>query len=227
MSYYHGPNLVTNGLVLNLDAADRNSYPGSGTSWFDMSGNGYTGTLTNSPTYNTTNGGQIIMDGTNDYVVTPSFYDFSITNQITATIWCKSNTSTWNNTGFLLSKRDQFIIHPNEGSKEVTVYVNTTTGGWQSIFFTPSVEITTYNSYTLHYTSTIIRIYFNGTLITTNNSIGATLSSSTSQLYIGSDSLITSRYFNGTIASATIYNRALSDAEVLQNYNAQKSRFGL
>ena len=184
------------------------------------------GELVNSPTFSYTNGGNIVLDGTNEYIVTSNFYDLAITNQITATIWCKSNTATWNDYGFLISKRDQFIIHPTISSKEVVVYVNTTTGGWQSIFFTPSVEITTFNSYTLHYTSGILKIYFNGVLITTNNSVGATLSSSTSQLYIGRDSTL-SRYFNGAVSSVYVYNRALSDAEVLNNYNAQKSRFGL
>jgi hypothetical protein len=54
MSFYHGPTIVTNGLVLGLDAADRNSYPGSGTSWFDISGKGRNAPINGSPTF--TNG---------------------------------------------------------------------------------------------------------------------------------------------------------------------------
>jgi hypothetical protein len=226
MSFFHGPTIVTNGLVLSLDAADKNSYPGSGTTWVDISRNEHNGTLTSNPTFNSGSGGSINFDGQNSYVVTPNFYNLSTTNQITATIWCKSNTSTWNDYGFLLSKRDQFIIHPGMSSKQVEFYVNTTIAGWQSVSFTPSAEITTFNSYTLNYTSGVLKIYFNGALITTNNSVGATLSSSTSQLYIGRDSTL-SRYFNGAVSSVYVYNRALSDAEVLNNYNAQKSRFGL
>lgn len=198
----------------------------TGGGWKDRTQYENNGELVNGPTYTSNNGGNIILDGTNDYIITPSFYDLSITNQITATIWCKSNTSTWNDYGFLISKRDQFILHPIINSKEVVAYVNTTTGGWQSIFFTPSPEITTFNSYTLHYTSGVLKIYFNGVLITTNNSVGATLSSSASQLYIGKDSGI-ERYFNGQISSVMIYNRALSDNEILQNYYAHKSRFNL
>ena len=68
MALGHGPTVVTNGLVLALDAADRNSYPGSGTAWTDISGRGNTGTLTNGPTYSSANGGSIVFDGTNDYV---------------------------------------------------------------------------------------------------------------------------------------------------------------
>ena len=71
---YANGKIVTNGLVLSLDAADRNSYPGTGTTWRDMSGNGNNGTLTDGPTFNSNNGGSIVFDGTNDYVaLTPSF----------------------------------------------------------------------------------------------------------------------------------------------------------
>ena len=62
-----GPDLVQNGLVLALDASDRNSYPGSGTTWRDMSGNSNNGTLTNGPTFNSANGGSIVFDGSDDY----------------------------------------------------------------------------------------------------------------------------------------------------------------
>lgn len=213
--------------LINFDfRSTRGTIVATGGGWKDRTQYENNGELVNGPTYTSNNGGNIILDGTNDYIVTPSFYDLSITNQITATIWCKSNTSTWNDYGFLISKRDQFILHPTINSKEVVAYVNTTTGGWQSIFFTPSPEITTFNSYTLHYTSGVLKIYFNGVLITTNNSVGATLSSSASQLYIGKDSGI-ERYFNGQISSVMIYNRALSDNEILQNYYAHKSRFNL
>jgi len=198
----------------------------TGGGWADRTTNANHGELVNNPTYITNYGGQLIFNGSSNYVVTSNFYNLATTNQITATIWCKSNTSTWNDYGFLLSKRNQFLIHPTISSKEVGFFVNTTTGGWESISFTPSVEITTFNSYTLHYINGVLKIYFNGALITTSSSIGATLTSSISQLYIGRDSTL-SRYFNGAVSLVTIYNRALSDSEILQNYNAQKSRFGL
>ena len=68
MSLSRGPKIVTNGLVLYLDAANKKSYPGSGTTWTDLSGNNNTGTLTNGPTFDSNNGGSIVFDGTNDYV---------------------------------------------------------------------------------------------------------------------------------------------------------------
>ena len=68
MALNHGPKLVTDGLVLWMDAADRTSYPGSGTTWTDLTRNGYNGTLTNGPTFSSANGGAIVLDGTDDYV---------------------------------------------------------------------------------------------------------------------------------------------------------------
>ena len=67
MSIHYSPTTVTSGLVLCLDAGNAKSYPGSGTVWTDLSGNGNTGTLINGPTYNSANGGSIVFDGVNDY----------------------------------------------------------------------------------------------------------------------------------------------------------------
>ena len=68
MGLSHSPNIVTDVLVLCLDAANRRSYPGSGNSWLDLSGNGNNGTLTNGPTYSSANGGSLVFDGVDDYV---------------------------------------------------------------------------------------------------------------------------------------------------------------
>lgn len=72
MAFANGPVIVKNGLIFNLDAADRNSYPGSGTTWSDISGNGNNGTLTNGPTFSSDNGGVIVLDGSNDYIANGS-----------------------------------------------------------------------------------------------------------------------------------------------------------
>ena len=70
MAIFYNPRTITDGLVLCLDAANRKSYPGSGTTWTDLSGRGNTGTLTNGPTYSSANGGSIVFDGTDDIVNT-------------------------------------------------------------------------------------------------------------------------------------------------------------
>ena len=68
MGLAHSPSIVTDGLVLCLDAANTKSYPGSGTTWTDISGKGYDGTLTNGPTFSSNYGGNIVLDGSNDFV---------------------------------------------------------------------------------------------------------------------------------------------------------------
>ncbi len=68
MAIQRGPKIATSGLIFAVDAADTNSYPRAGTTWSDLRGRGYNGTLTNGPTFNSSNGGSIVFDGINDYV---------------------------------------------------------------------------------------------------------------------------------------------------------------
>ena len=87
---FNGPNIVTSGLVLSLDAANTKSYPGSGTTWFDISGNNNHFTLFNSPTYNSL--GYFELDGTNDYIRSTNTLDLSISNAVTVEIVLKVNS---------------------------------------------------------------------------------------------------------------------------------------
>jgi len=225
MSYYIGPRIVTDGLNFCLDAANVKSYPGSGTAWTDLSGNGRNGTL-NGPTFSSSNRGVIVFDGTNDYVSVTPMYNFATSNELTAIIWAKSATTTWNEFGFLLSKRDQFIIHPNLSSKDVAYYVNTTAGGWNAKSVTVN-DITIFNQYAMTFIGGNIYAYLNGAFLGSASAGGSTLTTDTGDMYIGWDDGISGRYFNGSVSSVYTYNRALSASEILQNYNAIKTRLGL
>jgi hypothetical protein len=224
MSHNHGGKIVRDGLVLCLDAGNVKSYPESGTSCKDLTGNGYNGALNGGTTFSTSNGGEFVFDGTDDYISVASMYNFATTNQLTAIVWAKSTPSTWNDYGFLLSKRDQFIIHPNISSKDVCCYVNTTTGGWQATCFTPS-NIQVYNQYCMTYNGGPLFTYLNG-VYAGNITANSTLTSDSGELDIGKDDGL-GRYFNGRIGLVQIYNRALSASEILQNYNTTRKRFGL
>lgn len=223
MALIYSPSIVRSGLVFAVDAADRNSYPTTGTTWYDLSGRGKNGDLTNGPTFSSTNGGCIVFDGANDYVNITNVYDFSTTNAVTVEIWAKSTPTLWNDYGFLVSKRDQFIIHPNAGTKDVNFYVNTA-NGWQSTGVTLT-SITEFTCYTLTYNAGVISAYINASF-RNSASVGATLTSDTGDTTIGKDDTL-SRYLYGSVASTRLYNRALSQAEITQNYNAVKSRFAL
>ena len=220
---------VTNGLVLSLDAADKNSYPGSGTVWTDLTSNSRIGTLTNSPTFNSANGGAIIFDGTNDYV---SFSSINMAGlPLGFTAFVKPNAFGAGNsnnaivrkgdnnpTDYAFSLRDSKVALGVEYADDATIPVGNTTlvaGNWYHL--------------AASWNGTSVTFYVNG-VNDGNVSLSATIVDDGKPTYVGGRFLgagTGADIFNGSIASVQMYNRALSLTEVLQNYNAQKSRFGL
>lgn len=229
MAFGNGPRIVTNGLILSLDAGDRNSYPGSGTTWFDLTGNSNSGSLVNGPTFNTGSGGSIVFDGVDDNVTFSSIPGTSfslISSSFTTEFWIY--TTTGSSQGFISSNQSPtnggqyaFVIRSNGifssfyGTVTYTdVYGgDVVTGSW-------SHYVNTFN-----YTNQTSSIYVNGVLKGAGSMQSSPLNTSAS-LIIGRYAF-GGGYLKGNIASAKVYNRALPSQEVLQNYNAQKSRFGL
>ena len=213
--------IVQQGLTLNLDAGNPYSYAGSGTTWFDTSGNSYNGTLTNGPTYSTTNGGIINFDGTDDYSVSTVT---SITNSSTVGIWIKSSNYA--------AKIPLSIASTNYGSGPNIFfsgnYINWNTGDGAGNPFTNS----SYPDSNWHYivvtndSSTNAKLYIDGVLIGTAG-YRSTLSSTSNNFWLGRFSGDNNYTINASIGVAQLYNRVLTAAEVLQNYNATKARFGL
>ena len=130
MAFFRGANVVTDGLVLALDAANTKSYPGSGTTWRDMSGNNITGSLTNGPTFNSANGGSIVFDGTNDSVI---MADNSALNTQTPSVevWIKTNATNQNgfwfekgtvNTQYSLFQEGTNIVWRQDINQEGTIH---------------------------------------------------------------------------------------------------------
>jgi hypothetical protein len=227
-----GENIVTNGLVLYLDAGYNPSYSGSGTNWYDISGYGNNGTLTNSPTYSSTNGGSIVFDGADDYVnigVDKSCNRFTSDFAVCAWVNRSSGGVQWGNiigdyyTNSTANALEWQILIRNDGY--LTVY-NVT--GSYVINITPSgYGANTWINVVLS------RVGSNLTLYANNNPISSvtnttTFGSATGNLNIGIDGNNSSEPFTGKIANVMIYkNKGLTATEVSQNYNAQKSRFGL
>ena len=211
--------MIQDGLVLALDASDKNSYPGSGTAWTDMSGNNNSGSLVNGPTFNSATGGSIVFDGTNDRVSTP----FKPSGYRSYFIWVRYNIITGLSNGYSLT-----------GTQEVNAYnyIGISNGGYFYYYFgTNGQEVTStiLNPNTWYYQGITLsndgfaRAYLNGNLISTLSSgVGNT---STSEFSVGC--INQNHFINGNISSVTQYNRTLSASEILQNYNAQKSRFNL
>ena len=227
MATKYSPKIVTNGLVLSLDAANNKSYPGSGTTWTDLSGNGNTGTLTNGPTFSAANMGSIVFDGVDDYV---NISNASILNNGSQTIniWFLY-TSIPGNGVSVFGKHDSvgsyngynLALYNGEVFCQFKPSTNTTAG-----YVSTAMSANTWTLITVKFTiGSTLTIYKNGNKIST-----AALSSvsMTSQPIRIGRSLDT--YWSplpGRVAGVQIYSQELSDYEVLQNYNATKSRFGL
>lgn len=225
-------NIITDGLVLHLDAGNTSSYPGTGTIWNDLTGNGNNGTLTNGVTYLTNNGGVMSFDGVNDYIEIGStgqgpLYDIG-TGDFTVNMWCaKDRTSTY---GWFISNFDSAVggFAMGAWADTTSLYWRIYPDGWTDSGYNISSDLSFHN-YTLTRNSGTVDVYVDAILVDgANAGFTGTLSSELVPTYLGGRSDgYQNQPWNGNIGSVHIYNRTLSANEVLQNYNATKGRFGL
>lgn len=211
--------IVTNGLQLYLDAGKTASYPGSGTTWYDISGNEDNATLFNSPTYSGDNGGTLLFDGVNDYATTVT------PGQATGTLmtWIKTVTSPY--TGSFFSG----IIDCDTPAQYGTgIGINNST--YQAIlddqFYNPgtNLALNTWEQVALTWNSTTAKFYKNNLNTSTTSYTQGTVTTSN---YVIGKSNANEIYTNAYISVVCIYNRVLDTTEIVQNYNFFKSRFGL
>ena len=222
MGLFHSPKIVTDGLVTLLDAGNSKSYSGSGTTWKDLSPNKQDAIMNSSPAFTTSDGVACFdLDGTDDYFEIANH--INVSPAVTASCWFKSNTTNWYDTGWLMSKRNQFLLHPAINSKNFQWYVHQ--GGFQATSYNDtSFDITQWHNWTGTYEGTNLTVYRNGKQVATRT-VSGTLTSSTSSLYIGFD--FGTRFGDAKIAYCMVYNKALTAAEVKQNFEAMRGRFGL
>ena len=223
MSVKNRNSVVTDGLVFYADAGNEDSYAGSGTTWTDLIGS-KDGTLTNGPTYSSDNGGSIVFDGSNDYVEISHSQDLT-TDSITVMFFAKSDITGGTRTTFLgfsnggdyayktycmqiWSNEKQFVSWSGNNSS------------YQNYQFDIDGNFTDWNFYCSVITPTNIKTWVNDSL--KHNSSSPTLRGSFDRVWIASRG---NQYFNGNVSSLIFYNKALTDAEVTQNYNALKNRF--
>lgn len=230
---YRGPSIVKNGLVLYLDAATANSYNRyiSPATLKDISGNVNNGALTNGPTYNSSNGGSIVLDGVDDSIIINNNSIFP-SNTGTWSIWCYYSSTT--NRMTLIQRHSSLsasgiIVYIGSGQNIGTqIYSSDTSQNKLSIGTSGnSLLRNVWNNVTLAFNNTDqVNLYINGTLSTSGTPTG-TWSFNNQNITLGTspDSFWTK--YAGNISNAQIYNRVLTATEVLQNYNALKGRFGL
>jgi hypothetical protein len=221
MAISRGPKVVTSGLSLYLDAANSSSYPGSGTTWTDISGNNRNGALTNGPTFNSSNGGSIVFDGTNDFVSVASDANILSTTAYTKTVWFYVTSFSTDNNLISAGSSGQHALWLFTSNKLNAGH----NGNWNTVVSTTTLVLNRwyFGSVTFNNTSGWV-LYLNGVQEAT--SVSTTTFTGTGTISIGSYQNL-GNYFTGRIATATVYNRVLSSSEILQNYNATKSRFGL
>jgi hypothetical protein len=230
MAFANGPRMVTNGLVLSLDAADRNSYVSGSTTWTDLSGNRNNGSLVNGPTFNSDNNGSIVFDGTNDYV-SGSLATSLSNSEFTIGIWLKTGNISSNQVVFSLGTEasNNKSIHLRFVSSTTSFRFDLYVSGLVATLSNTSANFT-YLTCTLN-SSLLQSVYQNGSFISSRTATG--LFTGNTVYNLGRWGLeapefgYPSEYWNGNLSQVTVYNRALSASEILQNYNAQKSRFGL
>jgi len=219
MALAHSPRIVRDSLALYLDAGNIKSYPGSGTTWKDICGKNNNGTLTNGPTFSSDNLGSIVFDGSNDYVSIPNV---ALSRNCSILFWFKDNNpGNWD---------DVFTFQTGNNNTASRLEKNGNTAFQYDWYYGGFVSGTVLFNHTgVKYD--FISLVFDDTNATCYQNAVQTAQTASSDF--GSASVIhfgkrlTGSYWAGNIAQFSIFNRPLTAAEVKQNYDALKGRFGL
>ena len=241
MALHHNPRIVTQGLQILLDAADRDSYPGTGTTWYDLITNTSYIPDNNTPTFNTDGISYVDFEASSnpgDNLKSTSGYSgINTQNEYTRIAWFtnESNSSFRPIIGNQVGNNIDMALAIDNSRLHFRQYLNTYTNGTTSGDYGVSGTATlAYNTWyhgaiVVNRSAQTLKMYLNGVLdkSTTINLIG---NSNSTIVTIGgpdSDSYSGARMFDGKVATAMHYSRELTAEEVLQNYNATKTRFGL
>jgi hypothetical protein len=226
------PQIITDGLIMHLDAGNPASYPGSGATWTDLTLSGNNGALNGGVTYTGSNGGALIFDGTTGYVVTPNT---TVYQNVTLSVWFHSNNATpygglISKSSFFASSITDFPISIYKILDNVTVVLSSGNDFSYDAILSSSVPNNTWNNVVATFDQSNLNLYLNTIKSSTTASFSLSVNSQpwtigrASQEYEGG---IGMTYFNDKIAVVSMYNRVLTDQEVAQNFEATRTRFGL
>ena len=229
------PSLVTNGLVLNLDAGNSASYSGTGNRWNDLVGSNH-GTLTNGPIFNTVNGGSIVFDGIDDVISFGNILNMGLSSW-TISCWVKFDGGSG-----LMGIIGKTSYRSYEGRYSIYIDSNNLIAFFQpgvsrmiiSTPLSPFLDNKFHNLVLTINRASMMYLYVDGISVGTPIDVSSTSSmnpNSSDNFYIGSyassDGQSPLYFFKGNIGQALIYNRAITASEVTNNFNVLKSRFGL
>ena len=236
MTIEAGPNIVNSGLVLNLDAASSKSYPGSGTAWTDLSVNGNNGVLVNSPTFDSTNQGSLVFNGSSSYATLPNnLLQHETGNPFTFSFWFKTSSS-----GVIFGQQNVSTVS-GASAYVPAIYIGSNGFLYTSCFWGNTTSNTSVSSSSVNDNAwkNIIVTFSSGSQTSYLNGVSyATLSktqfffASTYYYFVGAGTTGGwpsggNAYFNGNISNVLYYTRALSSTEVSQNFNALRGRYGI
>jgi len=237
MGVNYNTSIVTDGLVLCLDAANKRSYPGSGTTWFDLSGNGNNGTLVNGVGFNGNNGGSLVFDGVDDTSDFGNILQLGVESR-TYSCWYKMNSTSQTDFASLISKTD------NSSTQYRQALGFSSVGNFRIVLRDQSnvnYDMDTTNpkiDTNWHYLVWVLdrssnQLLYQDTTLLNSRDISAINNQNfqlNRPLRVGSYNNTTNSpilFFNGSIAQVSIYNRALTPQEIRQNFNATRSRYGI
>ena len=246
MAFNFSPKIVTDGLLLCLDAANTKSYIGSGTTWIDLSRSSNSGTLVNGPTFSSNNRGYISCDGTDDYISIPNTSQLKFgSSNFTVEYWFRklNNTTgyddiwgpnTWN-TGASPGTNEWVITIGNASNtgegNNFSFGVEVGTTGYSTGESTTLLSLNTWYQLVGVREGGSLKVYLNSVLNMNVSPVGFTSSSVINNIPAREIRINNSGwnrlYTKADNSQLRIYNKALSATEVLQNYNATKTRFGL
>jgi len=212
--------IVTDGLVLNLDAGNSASYPGSGTTWYDLSGNGNNGTLIGTPSY-TASPGYFDITSDNTYARLSSYSHG--TNDFTYSMWVKFDAFDSLDTLFENGSYVDSLLFRVQNTTSIRVY---TEGSLRGTFtWSPSTD----NWYNVVYTrsGSTNTLYVNGTQSGSTFTNQTNISISNSYTFLMRSQHTSNQFINGQLAQYAMYSKALTASEVTQNFDALKGRYGL
>lgn len=241
--------LATAGLILHLDSGNSSSYPGTGTTWTDLTGNGRNAALINGAAYSSADGGKIIFDGTNDYAEISNPPALGSSN-FSIEVWFKRNTSSleWDDS-FLISRWNSGAIsggnewnicfgdaQGSSSGNNITFDMEAQGGGFYGII-SDEILINTWYQATVTREGGTLRTYINGTLRTTATPSSPVYGPLGTKSINSAGRKLRLAYHDGPMASTyytsvevpiiRMYSRALSSTEVAQNYLNNKGRFGM
>ena len=227
MSVFSGPEVPNSGLVLQLDAGNARSYPGSGTIWIDLSGTGDNETLTNGPTFDGENGGSIVFDGINKFSASASNVTYGNNTTWEAWINCTASVNTYNcfmsrylpYFSFYNGNRLFFSNRIGGTQRTIQTAANLSLNKWYHACFTTSYDGTT---------NTTMKIYTNA-VETATGAFAGTQDNFAYRFMVGAwnTPAVPQNAFQGKVSIVKVYNRTLSVPEIQQNFEAYRGRFGI